>query len=86
MQKTTMPKLTPVLLTVFLVLFIFTLACDKKPDETKKPNILLIIGDDFGMDVTSDMNPGLIENLEKKYGPSGYNHPEYKSIRLQQTT
>ncbi|MGD9158925.1 MAG: sulfatase-like hydrolase/transferase [Desulfobacteraceae bacterium] len=78
MQKTVIPKITPILLTVFLILCLCTPACNKKPD---KPNILLIIGDDFGVDVTSDMYPGLIDELNKKYGPSGHNHPDYKAIK-----
>ena len=87
MQKKEMPKITSILLTVFLFLCICTLACERKsdtagkPDGQKKPNILLIIGDDFGMDVTSDMYPGLIGELQKKYGPSGHNHPDYKKIK-----
>ncbi|MEO8308461.1 MAG: sulfatase-like hydrolase/transferase [Pseudomonadota bacterium] len=44
------------------------------------PNILLIIGDDFGIDVTSDMYPGLIDDLTAKYGPAGLNHPDYRAI------
>jgi len=44
------------------------------------PNILLIIGDDFGVDVTSDMYPGLIDGLVKRYGPQGLNHPRYREI------
>jgi arylsulfatase A-like enzyme len=47
---------------------------------TKRPNILLIIGDDIGMDVTTNMYPGFIDNLIKQYGPSGHNHPKYKDI------
>jgi arylsulfatase A-like enzyme len=45
------------------------------------PNILLIIGDDFGMDVTSDMYPGLVDGLVRRYGPSGLDHPDYRRIR-----
>lgn len=48
------------------------------------PNILLIIGDDFGMDVTSDMYPGLIDGLVKQYGPSGLKHPGYQAIKGKQ--
>jgi arylsulfatase A-like enzyme len=44
------------------------------------PNILLIIGDDIGIDVTTDMYPGMIDSLVKQYGPSGHNHPKYKMI------
>ena len=46
----------------------------------RHPNILLIIGDDFGVDVTSDMYPGLIDGLVKQYGPEGLNHPHYRDI------
>ena len=53
----------------------------EKSAEHKKPNILLIIGDDFGVDVTSDMYPGLIDEIQKKYGPSGHNHPDYNVIK-----
>jgi arylsulfatase A-like enzyme len=48
--------------------------------KSQHPNILLIIGDDIGMDVTTDMYPGLIDGLVKQYGPSGLNHPQYKMI------
>jgi arylsulfatase A-like enzyme len=53
-----------------------------KPDNGKspRPNILLIIGDDIGIDATTGMYPGLIESLVKQYGPSGHNHPDYKQI------
>jgi arylsulfatase A-like enzyme len=47
----------------------------------KKPNILLIIGDDIGIDATTDMYPGLIDSLVKQYGPSGHNHPNYQMIK-----
>jgi arylsulfatase A-like enzyme len=49
--------------------------------DAKKPNILLIIGDDIGIDVTSDMYPGLIDSLLKQYGPAGHNHPDYRMIQ-----
>src|SRR5215467_7856942 len=45
------------------------------------PNILLIIGDDIGMDVTTDMYPGLVDALVRQYGPQGLNHPNYKTIQ-----
>jgi arylsulfatase A-like enzyme len=48
---------------------------------TPRPNILLIIGDDIGIDVTSDMYPGLIDTLVNQYGPSGHNHPNYQMIK-----
>jgi arylsulfatase A-like enzyme len=46
-----------------------------------RPNILLIIGDDIGVDATSDMYPGLIDSLLKQYGPQGHNHPKYQEIK-----
>ena len=48
--------------------------------KSTHPNILLIIGDDIGIDMSSDMYPGLIESLSKQYGPDGHNHPKYKDI------
>jgi arylsulfatase A-like enzyme len=51
-----------------------------KTGTARRPNILLVISDDIGMDTTSDMYPGLIENLIKQYGPSGLNHPDYQKI------
>src|SRR5678816_1068344 len=48
---------------------------------SRRPNILLIIGDDIGMDVTTNMYPGLIEALVKQYGPQGLNHPNYQAIQ-----
>jgi arylsulfatase A-like enzyme len=47
---------------------------------SRPPNILLIIADDVGMDVTTDMYPGLIDDLVEKYGPSGHNHPDFRKI------
>ena len=49
-------------------------------EPAERPNILLIISDDIGIDVTSNMYPGLIESLVKQYGPSGHNHPNYEEI------
>jgi arylsulfatase A-like enzyme len=71
------------LVAVFLVvnLCAHALAMGRKSEAIKRPNILLVISDDFGVDVTSDMYPGLIDNLVKKYGPSGHNHPDYKAIK-----
>ncbi len=61
---------------------VFAAGMFRSPDEdaSKRPNILLIIGDDIGIDATTDMYPGLIENLTKQYGPSGHNHPDYGLI------
>jgi arylsulfatase A-like enzyme len=51
-----------------------------KANPSRRPNILLVISDDIGMDTTSNMYPGLIDALVKKYGPSGSNHPDYQKI------
>jgi arylsulfatase A-like enzyme len=48
--------------------------------KSPRPNILLIIGDDIGIDVTTNMYPGLIDSLTKQYGPSGHKHPDYGQI------
>jgi arylsulfatase A-like enzyme len=66
---------------VLTVLILGAGCTQKKPEgPSKNPNILLIIGDDIGIDVTTDMYPGIIDNLTKQYGPSGHNHPKYKEI------
>lgn len=49
--------------------------------RSARPNILFVISDDVGIDVTSDMYPGLIDDLVDHYGPRGLNHPQYGSIR-----
>ena len=47
---------------------------------SRPPNILFVISDDVGLDVTTGMYPGLIDALARKYGPSGLNHPGYQTI------
>ena len=47
----------------------------------QRPNFLLIISDDIGVDVTTDMSPGLIDGLLQQYGPAGHNHPKYQEIK-----
>ena len=51
-----------------------------KATTSRRPNILLVIADDIGMDVMSNIYPGLIDNLVSKYGPSGLKHPDYQKI------
>jgi len=46
-----------------------------------RPNILLVISDDIGVDVTSDISPGMIDGLLEQYGPHGLNHPQYQEIK-----
>jgi arylsulfatase A-like enzyme len=53
---------------------------DAAAGNSQRPNILLIIGDDIGIDVTTGMYPGLIASLVKQYGPSGHNNPNYALI------
>ncbi len=48
--------------------------------SARRPNILLIIADDIGIDVTTDMYPSLITDLLALYGPEGHNHPDYLNI------
>ena len=48
--------------------------------SARRPNILLIIADDIGIDVTTDMYPNLISDLLDLYGPGGHNHPNYLNI------
>jgi arylsulfatase A-like enzyme len=45
-----------------------------------RPNILLIIADDVGIDVNSTMYPGLVQRVARQYGPGGYNHPGHMAI------
>lgn len=49
-------------------------------DHPSRPNILLIIADDVGLDMTPGMYPGLTEKLLAQYGPEGHNHPDYQAI------
>jgi arylsulfatase A-like enzyme len=51
-----------------------------KTGPSRRPNILLVIADDIGMDVLSNIYPGMIDTLVKNYGPSGRNHPDYSKI------
>lgn len=69
---------------IFLAAALLTsraVAAEEPADRADRPNILLIIADDIGLDVTSSMYPGLIEELEEMYGPNGLDHPEYTAIR-----
>jgi arylsulfatase A len=48
----------------------------------RRPNILLIIADDVGMDVVSDMYPGLVDDLLDKYGQDGFDLSADKLDRI----
>jgi arylsulfatase A-like enzyme len=77
------PVIKAVLILTAILFWVCSSAAKQGSDSTstsRRPNILLVIGDDIGMDVLSDIYPGLIDNLVKKYGPSGHNHPEYGKI------
>lgn len=65
----------------FIVFASLLIAAHASAAGAKRPNILVIIGDDIGVDVTSDMYPGLIDALAKQYGPQGRNHPSYELIK-----
>ena len=70
-----------------LALLLFTLATGASAQDVgaaagaPPPNIILIVTDDVGTDVTSNMYPGLIDDLSARYGPSGLDHPYHQSIR-----
>ncbi len=51
-----------------------------RPKGVTAPNILFVVMDDIGMDTSSQMHPGLIEELTAQYGPQGHNHPNYRRI------
>jgi arylsulfatase A-like enzyme len=55
-------------------------ATSQNPATPRRPNILLVISDDIGLDVTSNMYPGMVDELVRRYGPQGRNHPNYQAI------
>lgn len=79
-----MKSMTKVVLILSVGLFCVCSSTAKeekgKAGTSRRPNILLVIADDIGMDVMSNIYPGMIDNLVKKYGPSGRNHPDYLKI------
>ena len=67
-------------LAVLLTLSAHAPGAEATGGDATRPNILLIISDDIGLDSNTDMYPGLIDGLVKQYGPTGRNHPEYRQI------
>lgn len=59
------------------------LACTAAQAQSEPPNILFLISDDVGVDVSTDMYPGLIDELLEQYGPNGHDHPDYARINGQ---
>jgi arylsulfatase A-like enzyme len=45
------------------------------------PNILFIISDDVGVDVSTGMYPGLVDQVARQYGPRGLKHPGAAAIK-----
>lgn len=72
-------RLVP-LLSVALLLPVEALAADARP-AASRPNILLIISDDVGLDVSTTMYPGLVEAVSRQYGPQGLKHPGHAAIQ-----
>ncbi len=46
-----------------------------------RPNILFIVLDDVGTDMTTSILPGEVERMLELYGPEGLNHPEFSRIQ-----
>jgi len=72
-----------VLIFAIVFLWVCSSTAKERSDKTgtpRRPNILLVIADDVGMDMTTHMYPGMIDDLVKKYGPSGLNHADYRKI------
>jgi len=79
--------------TALTILAVFIGICSCSTQESSgdngtspPPNILLVITDDVGMDATTDMYPGLIDELVNRYGPSGHNHPDFLKIKGKQAS
>ena len=59
---------------------LLAIGAQAQPGGAGRPNILLIVSDDVGMDVSTDMYPGLIDDLLEQYGPAGHDHPDAAAI------
>jgi arylsulfatase A-like enzyme len=76
----TMTRMVLVLAAVFFWTSSSIAKGSGKAGASRRPNILLVIADDVGMDVMSNLYPGMIDNLVRKYGPTGHNHADYRKI------
>jgi len=63
-----------------IILSLAAFAVNALAQPADRPNILLVISDDIGMDVSTDLYPGMIDELLERYGPDGHNHPEVEKI------
>jgi arylsulfatase A-like enzyme len=63
-----------------IVSYAATAQAPAPPRAPARPNVLLIIADDVGQDVATQMYPGLIAKLTRQYGPGGHNNPNYRRI------
>jgi arylsulfatase A-like enzyme len=68
------------IIKTFSVLAAALIATGAQAQSEERPNILFIISDDIGMDMSTDMYPGMIDSLLEQYGPEGHDHPEYEKI------
>jgi len=73
---------TILIATAALLLVCSCLAKEEKgkASASRRPNILFVIADDIGMDMMTNIYPGLIDKLVKQYGPTGLNHADYRKI------
>ncbi len=56
-------------------------ALAQEAETPARPNILLIIADDIGLDMSTGMYPGMLDDLSRQYGPQGHNNPDYARIK-----
>lgn len=50
------------------------------PGDPSRPNILFVVLDDVGLDMTTGIVPGETERLLQQYGPEGLGHGDYERI------
>jgi arylsulfatase A-like enzyme len=55
--------------------------CGAQAAARRPPNILLIIADDIGLDMTTTMVPGLVDGLARQYGPAGFRNTGAPTIQ-----